>query len=138
MHSDYTTIRVSAADGIGHIMLDRPRALNAFNAALVQSENLDSDNDGLVNAADPTPLVANLALAVSLTNTPALGASVSWRTVPNSVNTVYYKTSPSGTNWLELTNVNVGPFSPERISIFDPMSVGGSRVYRVKMTPPQP
>lgn len=111
---------------------------NAFNAALVQSENLDSDNDGLVNAADPTPLVANLALAVSLTNTPALGASVSWRTVPNSVNTVYYKASPSGTNWLELTNVNVGPFSPERISIFDPMSVGGSRVYRVKMTPPQP
>ena len=35
MHSDYTTIRVSAADGIGHIMLDRPRALNAFNAALM-------------------------------------------------------------------------------------------------------
>ena len=111
---------------------------NAFNIALVRSENLDTDNDGLVNAEDPTPIVANLALAVTITSQPSLGALVSWRTVPNSANTVYYKSSLAGTNWLELTNVNVGPFSPERVSIFDPMSAGGSRVYRVKMTPPQP
>ena len=106
--------------------------------ALVQSENLDSDNDGLVNAADPTPLVANLALAVAITSQPALGAKISWRTVPDSANTVYYKTSPSSAAWLELTNFNIGELSTERVSIFDPMSVGGSRVYRVKMTPPQP
>ena len=111
---------------------------NAFNIALVQSENLDSDNDGLVNAADPTPLVANPALAVAITNQPAMGAVISWRTVPNSANTVYYKSSPTAANWLELTNVNIGPLSTERISIFDPMSTGGSRVYRVKLTPPQP
>jgi hypothetical protein len=111
---------------------------NSFNAALVQSENLDSDNDGLVNAADPTPLVANLALAVSITSQPALGANVSWRTVPYSANTVYYKSSPTATTWQELTNFNLGPISQERVSIFDPMSNNGSRVYRVKMTPPQP
>ena len=111
---------------------------NAFNVALVQSENLDSDNDGLVNAADPTPLVANLALAVAITNSPTLGAKISWRSVPDSGNTVYYKTSPSSSTWLELTNFHIGELSTERVSIFDPMSVGGSRVYRVKMTPPQP
>ena len=124
----YSTTNVVYPDG----------STNAFNVALVQSENLDSDNDGLVNAADPTPLVANLALAVAITSQPALGAKISWRTVPDSANTVYYKTSPSSAAWLELTNFNIGELSTERVSIFDPMSVGGSRVYRVKMTPPQP
>ena len=124
----YSTTNVVYPDG----------STNAFNVALVQSENLDSDNDGLVNAADPTPLVANLALAVAITNSPTLGAKISWRSVPDSGNTVYYKTSPLSSTWLELTNFHIGELSTERVSIFDPMSVGGSRVYRVKMTPPQP
>ena len=52
MHSDYTTIRVSAADGIGHIMLDRPRALNAFNAALMAASVLALLDDGIASRLD--------------------------------------------------------------------------------------
>lgn len=113
---------------------------NFFNAALVQSQNMDSDGDGLVNAVDPTPILRaeDLALTVAITTQPAPGALVSWNTVPSSANTVYFKSVSGGGNWQVLTNLNVGPTTAGRVKIFDPMTAGGARYYRVMMSPPQP
>jgi hypothetical protein len=112
---------------------------NFFNAALVQSQNLDSDGDGLVNAVDPTPILRaeDLGLTVAVTAQPTVGAVVSWNTVPDSANTVYYRTASSGSAWQVLTNVNNPPVAG-RVKIFDPMSATGGRYYRVMMSPPQP
>lgn len=113
---------------------------NSFNAALVQSQNIDSDGDGLVNANDPTPILRaqDLALTVAVASQPVVGATVSWITVPDSSNTVYYKTSSGVGDWQVLTNLNVGPSVSGRVSVFDPMTTNGGRYYRVMMAPPQP
>jgi hypothetical protein len=113
---------------------------NFFNAALVQSQNIDSDGDGLVNAVDPTPILRaeDLAVTVAVTTQPTAGAVVSWTTVPNSANTVYYKSSSGNSDWQALTNLPAGPFTSGRVSIFDPITTNGARYYRVMMAPPQP
>ena len=111
---------------------------NAFNAALVQSCNQDSDGDGLVNCSDPTPILRSedLGLTVTPTNVPSAGVVISWQTVPSSSNTVLYKTSSGGTIWTVLTNFVVGPVGGT-ISVFDPMT-SSSRFYRVELVmPPQ-
>jgi hypothetical protein len=113
---------------------------NLFNLALVQSQNIDSDGDGLVNASDPTPILRaqDLGLAVAVTAQPVVGATVSWTTVPNSANTVYYKATSGPGDWQVLTNLSVGPTVSGRVSVFDPVSTNGGRYYRVMMSPPQP
>jgi hypothetical protein len=113
---------------------------NSFNAALVQSQNIDSDGDGIVNAFDPTPILRpqDLGLTVAVTSQPAMGATVSWITVPSSSNTVYFRSSSGGGDWQVLTNLNVGPSVSGRVSVFDPMTTNGGRYYRVMMAPPQP
>jgi hypothetical protein len=112
---------------------------NFFNAALVGSCNLDSDGDGLVNCSDPTPILRpqDLALAVSLVQTPSLKAQVSWKSGPYAANFVYYKTSSSSTNWLPLTNFISGD-SNGRVSILDPVNASNPRYYRVRVDPHQP
>ena len=112
---------------------------NTFNAALVQSQNLDSDGDGLVNAVDPTPIFRpqDVVLAVVITNQPSLGALISWPSVPGSTNTVFYKPAFSVASWLPLTNVVLGPFA-NSVRVFDPLSTNGSRCYRVQISVPKP
>jgi len=112
---------------------------NAFNAALVQSHNIDSDGDGLVNAADPTPILRSqdLALNVVMTTVPPPGAVVSWRSVPGSTNTLFYRSSLTTPVWLPLTNVVTGPMATS-VSVFDPMAASGTRYYRVEVSVPQP
>ena len=112
---------------------------NTFNAALVQSCNLDSDGDGLVNCIDPEPILTSqtLALSVAPESAPTKGARLSWQSTPGSVNYVYYRTA-HGAAWQPLTNfVNPNP-SFGRVSAFDPMATNATRYYRVRVDATQP
>jgi hypothetical protein len=75
---------------------------------------------------------------VAVTAQPVVGAVVSWNTVADSANTVYYKSVSGPGNWQVLTNLSVGPEGYGRVSIFDPMTTNGGRYYRVMMSPPHP
>src|SRR5262249_52533351 len=94
---------------------------NTFNAALVGSCNFDSHGDGLVNCADPTPILRPQDLALSVALTPDRKANVSWYSGPYANNYVYYKTSPTAATWLLLTNFVSGPVGG-RVSIKEPVS----------------
>jgi hypothetical protein len=110
---------------------------NTFNAALVSSPDIDSDGDGIENRYDPTPILRpqDIALSVSILRVPTPRVEVSWQTLPNAVNHVYYKTSLSATNWLLLTNFVSGP-TGGRVSILDPVQPNGPRYYRVRVDAP--
>jgi hypothetical protein len=112
----------------------------AFNAALAASCNIDSDNDGTVNCNDLTPFFVSstLALAVTINNTPAPMALVSWNTAPLSTNYLYSSPSPQNgtTNWQLVTNFVFGP-AAGRVTVAEPMSPNGPRFYRVRVVPRQ-
>ncbi len=82
------------------------------NLALAQSSVIDSDSDGLPNAADPTPffLPPELNFSVRVTNLPPKMLRVEWTTIPNAMNFVYYTTNlhQPPTNWLSFTNSYYG------------------------------
>ncbi len=79
---------------------------NTVNAALAQSTTIDSDGDGVVNALDPTPFFvpSQVGFTLTTTNLPPLSAKVSWTTIPNATNFIYYTTNLFATNWLAFTN----------------------------------
>jgi hypothetical protein len=120
-----------------------------MNSALRYSCTLDSDNDGLVNCVDPTPLgdppdavltqsfnkdLVNLCVAI--TNKPSPAAVLSWNAPHNSTNFVYAKNSYVGTNWITVTNfVYRGPAG--RVTIKDPIKGNANRFYRIRVDPPK-
>jgi hypothetical protein len=112
-----------------------------FNAALVQSQNLDSDGDGLVNGSDPVPFLRSqdLGLKVTATNQPSTGVNLTWQSVPGSTNYAYYRPSLQSGSWLELTNfVLPDTFGFGPVSVFDPLVPGAARYYRVQVNSKQP
>jgi hypothetical protein len=113
---------------------------NTFNAALVQSCNLDSDGDGLVNCIDPEPLLTSksLDLSVVMTKTPAAGALVSWQSTPYSTNHVFYRDSMLTGSWQSLTNIVNPNAAYGRLSIFDPMAPNKTRYYKVQVDAKKP
>lgn len=110
---------------------------HTFNTALVQSCNLDSDGDGIVNCADPTPISTpdSLMLSIALANLPPLSALVSWEGLANSTNFLYAKSNMMEPNWRVLTNFIYGPVNG-RITMADPAN--GPCFYRVRVDPRQP
>lgn len=108
-----------------------------FNIALVQSKDLDSDGDGIVNADDETPIyVAESAvLSVSLAAAPDLRAVLSWNALAYSSNYLEFKASASDTNWQVLTNFHMGPLTWP-VWVDDPINpTGATRVYRLRVDP---
>jgi len=79
---------------------------NMINAALAQSTDIDSDEDGTPNASDPTPffLPSDVNLTISMTNVPPLMIRLNFNTIPHATNFVYYSTNMVATNWLLLTS----------------------------------
>jgi hypothetical protein len=121
---------------------------NTVNAALAQSPDIDSDGDGIPNASDPTPffLPSELNFTEALTNVPPLFVRLSWETVPNATNYLYFRTNLLSTAWaLVPTNASLtaNPFvSPQpvgstatNISVLDPVNVIQPRYYRVLVQP---
>ena len=109
-----------------------------FNTALVQSLDLDSDGDGILNGNDPTPIFEgdNVALQVTMVHTPAPKVQLSWRTLARTTNHVQYLSSPQATNWLSLTNIVNGPTNGN-LRVFDSMPAAGNRFYRVRVDMPK-
>src|SRR5262249_37429809 len=112
---------------------------NRLNTALVQSCDIDSNGNGIVNCLDPAPVFVlgpvSLSLAMSVTNTPQHKAVVSWNTVPYGTNFVHYKTSMAGTNWEVLSNFVSGP-AGGRVNAMDGIRQG-MRLYRVRVDAPK-
>jgi hypothetical protein len=113
---------------------------NTVNIALARSSFIDSDGDGIANAADPTPffLPGMVNLTVYLTNNPANNLVISWNTPPLATNYLFYSTNMSG----PFTNLVLPPFlSPQpfpgpavNVMVFDPM-VAPPRYYQVMVLP---
>jgi len=136
-----------------------------FNIALVTSKDLDSDGDGIVNADDPEPipvpaphavarsqempeLVADAKLPATLSSRElrlsiapvkaAAGAVVlSWDAPANSMNYLECKPSFSATDWTVVTNFVSGSVTT-RVTLEEPLSKQGLRIYRVRIGPQSP
>jgi hypothetical protein len=110
-----------------------------LNLALVQSCDLDSNGNGIPNCLDPAPVFvgSDVALAAALTNAPQHEVVLSWNTIPNSTNYVFFKPSLSATNWQLLTNFVFGGPAAGRQRIVDPLAAGG-RFYRVRVDAASP
>jgi hypothetical protein len=116
---------------------------NTFNAALAQSPNYDSDGDGTVNRDDPTPFFvpSEVALTVVVSNIPPLTALISWHSIPNATNRVFYTTNLITPNWTILTNfispTNVPPVGGWPITnlVSDPVNLALPRYYQVVVDP---
>jgi hypothetical protein len=120
-----------------------------FNTALVQSKDIDSNNNGIPNFYDPCPIgdctngppsvaaAPSMALTIALQQSEALPprALLSWNTVANCNNHLECKRSLTDTNWVTVTNFYTGP-SNTRVSVSDPLSNDPLRIYRVWMELP--
>ncbi|MGA2852647.1 MAG: hypothetical protein ABSE90_00745, partial [Verrucomicrobiota bacterium] len=126
----------------------------AFNAALAQSSDIDSNGNGTPNSVDPMPFFVSGMISpvvIYQTNPPSGPMVVSWNSIPHATNYVYYSTDNSAgsfTNLLTSFSTNIsGPFtmsnfispipypSPAaRVMIFDPVT-GPSRYYQPVVSP---
>lgn len=107
---------------------------NLLNLALVQSCDLDSNGNGIANCLDPAPVFVSsqIGLAIALTSLPQRAAVLSWTSIPNATNSVFYATnSVAAPNWLLLTNYVLGPVGGQQLFV-DPIGAGG-RFYRVRV-----
>jgi len=113
---------------------------NRLNIALVTSCDMDSDNDGIVNCQDLTPVPVLSPAGINLTVDYAGGASpqavISFTTVPYTLN--YLLTAPSlaSTNWTVVTNFIQGA-NGGRVTITDPIKANAAtKYYRVRVDGP--
>ncbi|MDB6125896.1 MAG: hypothetical protein JWQ71_4889 [Pedosphaera sp.] len=111
----------------------------SFNRALAMSSSIDSDNDGIVNSADPTPFLTpdNITLSVQIVKQPKLAAKISWPTIANSTNFLYWSTNTMSGNWQLLTNFVQGP-SNGLITVMDSAKSNAPCFYRVRVNPKSP
>jgi len=116
---------------------------NTVNAALAQSNDIDSDGDGTNNLTDPTPFFVpgEVNFKLTVTNKPPLTALISWQSIPASTNYVYYKTNLLSVNWQVLTNF-VSPAAVPPVGgwpitniISDVVNPVSPRYYRVGVKP---
>jgi hypothetical protein len=79
---------------------------NTFNRALVESVDIDSFGDGIVNAFNPTPIytAASVNMSVGMTNLPPLRPVVTWFALANATNYLYYQSNIMSTNLVLVTN----------------------------------
>jgi len=113
---------------------------NTVNAALAQSPNIDSDQDGIANAVDPTPFFGytNVNLTILLTNMPPVTqVQLTWQSIPSATNLVFYKTN-FVTPWMLLTNFTTPPpppYAPITNILYDLFDSAQMRCYRVRVDP---
>ncbi len=113
---------------------------NKLNTALVTSCALDTDQDGILNCQDssPVPVLSpkGLNLAVNYAAQPSPKALVSWTTVPYSINYLLTSLSATGTNWTVVTNFIQGA-NGGRVIVADPIQPKAApRYYRVRVDGP--
>ena len=115
---------------------------NLVNAALLQSQVIDSNGNGIANAYDSTPFfdASQVNLVITMTNVPPISPLLTWNTIPNATNFVYYSTN-FGSSWLVFSNfISPTPYlaypsAAKPVSVLDTNDVSGTRVYRVVVYP---
>jgi hypothetical protein len=113
---------------------------NSINVALARSTDLDSDGDGVDNANDLTPIFTpdEVNFTVAVTNIPPLTARLTWQTIPDATNTVFYRTNLTMTGWLTLTNFvtpPAPPHAPITTNVLDTVNPAFPKFYRVLVNP---
>jgi hypothetical protein len=88
-------------------------ATNFINAALAQSQDIDSSGDGIPNIDNPAPVFVSgqVNFSVTLTNVPPFAARISWNSIPDATNYLQYATSLPPV-WITLTNYVTPPAPP--------------------------
>ena len=126
---------------------------NAYNIALAASTVIDSNGNGIANAFDPTPFfLSSMIPPVTISNTLSGLWAISWNSIPNATNVVFYSTNSAGpfTNLLVNFSTNsAGPFTmsnfispipypspPARVMIFTPILVSPPSLYYMPMVDP--
>jgi hypothetical protein len=111
-----------------------PSETVVMNASLAASTHIDSDADGIVNAADPTPLytASQVNLKLGLTSTGPRKPQLTWATLPGAQNVVLGKESWSQAGWVTLTNFVSGS---NTASWVDQGASNSARLYRVLVNP---
>jgi len=126
---------------------------NAFNVALAESHDIDSNGNGIANAFDPTPFfLTSMTGPVAISNTLSGLWAISWNSIPNATNVVFYSTNSTGpfTNLLVNFSTNSsGPFTmsnfispipypspPARVMIFTPILVSPPSLYYMPVVNP--
>jgi hypothetical protein len=108
-----------------------------FNIALVTSNDLDSDGDGIVNADDDEPIyvAGSAALSVRLAGAAERSVELGWNALSYSSNFLEFKASAGSADWQVLTNFHMGPLTWP-VTILDPVTTSNaSRVYRLRVDP---
>ena len=119
---------------------------NLINSALWQSSDLDPNGDGnsvaydLAHGLSPFFTPDQYNVSIGFTNVPPMLPMITWNSIPNAMNIVYYSTnSPSGP-WMVLTNFVspvpylAAPSAPKPLSVVDYGAVTGpSRFYTVQV-----
>jgi hypothetical protein len=120
---------------------------NYLNLALVTSADLDSDNDGVANVNDATPVLTSgdVSLSIILTNvTPRIQVPLLSWAVPKSIdslgaqnyvtNSLEFVPNVSSTSWKTLTNY-VSPVGAagEQVTNHFLDLLGTNRMYRVRV-----
>ncbi len=110
-----------------------------FNRAIVASNDLDSDGDGIVNSQDPTPI--DVGGDISLTSTALTidrgtgGGSVntlSWIAMANCRYVLEGKDTLAQESWSVITNF-VNNASTRRVTLQDPEAPSAMRLYRLRI-----
>jgi len=111
---------------------------NRLNQALVQSCDLDSNGNGIVNCRDPAPIFvpSQVGLSAVLTNLSSTtvrsnAVVLSWNSIPFATNSVFSEPSVTTANWQLLTNFVSGA-AGGRQQFVDPVGASG-QFYRVRV-----
>lgn len=107
------------------------------NVAKLNSQVLDSDADGVVNASDLSPfdgIVLNSR--VTFTNVPPLTAFVTWEAAAQTVYQVEINTNLLTSAWQFLTNFTNSATTNRVVTFSEPVPAGGTeRYYRISYQP---
>jgi hypothetical protein len=112
-----------------------------INVGLRNSKTIDSDNDGVPNYFDATPLGGNsgtlggTVLSASLVNNPSLGKgfSISWNAEANTAYTIEITGDLNAPQWEHLKTYTNAASQTQRVTVWDldvPQGVT-QRFYRV-------
>ncbi|HSH16071.1 MAG TPA: hypothetical protein VLD18_08570, partial [Verrucomicrobiae bacterium] len=104
-----------------------------ITAALLASETIDSDGDGIPNAEDATPF-DGVAINVELLSGDAPAARISWNGAARTEYQVQYRNTVGDSDWESLTNVITGN-ATSPLTVNDPVGAAGTRFYRVLYSP---
>lgn len=101
--------------------------------ALIASQTVDSDGDGIPNALDATPF-DGVAIDVELLSGNHPATAISWSAASRTEYQVQYKSAVDGADWESLTNVITGN-AAGRLTVQDPVGAAEKRFYRVQYSP---